>query len=181
MLLRTALPRATMLLRTGLSRATQASLLPRSQCLRSPGGVGQLRRSATLGVDASLGGRPEGLVDRTSGVQPPRAWPVRAVFEFQAPTPMKKQPGGDGDKHDTVILRPRERLRVTELSPKDLKTALAKSIDNHSKYERCYRIRIQEVTNTIAVDTWLPHLAEHFLKLKTIRTPDKEIPVSTYL
>lgn len=98
-----------------------------------------------------------------------------------APTPMKKQPGGDGDKHDTVILRPRERVRVTELSPKDLKTALAKSIDNHSKYERCYRIRIQEVTNTIAVDTWLPHLAEHFLKLKTIRTPDKEIPVSTYL
>ncbi|KAG0430010.1 hypothetical protein HPB47_023094 [Ixodes persulcatus] len=98
-----------------------------------------------------------------------------------APTPMKKQPGGDGDKHDTVILRPRERVRVTELSPKDLKTALAKSIDNHSKYERCYRIRIQEVTNTIAVDTWLPHLAEHFLKVKTIRTPDKEISVSTYL
>lgn len=27
----------------------------------------------------------------------------------------------------------------------------------------------------------MPHLAEHFLKLKTIRTPDKEIPVSTYL
>ncbi|KAG0419848.1 hypothetical protein HPB47_003842 [Ixodes persulcatus] len=94
-----------------------------------------------------------------------------------APTPMKKQPGGDGDKHDTVILRPRERVRVTELSPKDLKIALTKSIDNHSKYERCYRIRIQEITNTIAVDTWLPHLAEHFLKVKTIRTPDKEISV----
>ncbi|KAG0413618.1 hypothetical protein HPB47_009222 [Ixodes persulcatus] len=41
--------------------------------------------------------------------------------------------------------------------------------------------RYQEVTNTIAVDTRLPHLAEHFLKLKTIRTPNKEISVSTYL
>ncbi|KAG0411831.1 hypothetical protein HPB47_011039 [Ixodes persulcatus] len=98
-----------------------------------------------------------------------------------APTPMKKQPGNDGDKHDTVILRPLERVRVTELPPKELKTALPKAIDNHSKYDRCYRIRIQEVTNAIAVDTSLPHLAEHFLKLKTTRTPDKEISVSTYL
>ncbi|KAG0440129.1 hypothetical protein HPB47_016394 [Ixodes persulcatus] len=95
-------------------------------------------------------------------------------------TLMKKQPGDDGNKHDTVILRPRERVRVTEVSPKDLKTALAKAIDNHSKYDRCYQIRILEVTHTIAVETWLTHLAEHLLKLKTIRTPDNEIPVSTY-
>ncbi|KAG0423897.1 hypothetical protein HPB47_000335 [Ixodes persulcatus] len=91
-----------------------------------------------------------------------------------APTLIKKEPGGDGYKHHTVILRP-------QLSPKDLKTAQAKDVDTHSKYDRCYRIRIQEVTNTTAVNTWLPHLAEHLLKLKTIRTLDNEIPVCTYL
>lgn len=59
-----------------------------------------------------------------------------------APTPIKIQPGGDGDKHDIVILRPRERVRVTELLQKDLKTALARAIDNPSKYERCHRIKL---------------------------------------
>lgn len=61
-----------MLLRTALPRAAQACRLPGSRYLRSPGGAGPLRRSAIPGVDASLGGRPEGLVDRTTGVQPPR-------------------------------------------------------------------------------------------------------------
>lgn len=98
-----------------------------------------------------------------------------------APTPVKKQPRGSGDKHYTIILRPRERVRMTDVSPKDIKTGVSKAIDSEFKYEKGYRIRIQEATNTIAVDTWQPYLVDHFLNLQTIPTPSKNIPVHAYL
>ena len=74
-----------------------------------------------------------------------------------APSPIKTHQGASPDARCTVILRPKERVRVTDISPKDVKLAVAKT-PGGLIFENGFRIRIQGTTNTIAVDVWQPFL-----------------------
>ncbi|KAG0410152.1 hypothetical protein HPB47_012734 [Ixodes persulcatus] len=96
-----------------------------------------------------------------------------------APAPLAKQVGKENIKITTVILRPRERIKVSDISPRDLKSGIAKTTGDFT-YERGYQIRVQNFSNTVAVDIWQPHLVDHFLDLTSINTPTKDIPIQAF-
>ncbi|KAM7309702.1 hypothetical protein ISCGN_006695 [Ixodes scapularis] len=96
-----------------------------------------------------------------------------------APAPLAKQAGKANIKISTVILRPRERIKVSDISPRELKSGIAKTTGDFT-YERGYQIRVQNFSNTVAVDIWQPHLVDHFLDLTSINTPTKDIPIQAF-
>ncbi|KAG0423097.1 hypothetical protein HPB47_001115 [Ixodes persulcatus] len=62
---------------------------------------------------------------------------------------------------------------------RDLKSGIAKTTGDFT-YERGYQIRVQNFSNTVAVDIWQPHLVDHFLDLTSINTPTKDIPIQAF-